>query len=99
MQRQAELEMKREEIDDLMFSIVRKIIFDASLTKQDYEKGIDSPLTGTYWNLDAVQLAYLFCEVEKIFHVQFAPKNLVHYRFITINKVINQIVSLLPASI
>lgn len=91
--------MKKEEISELMFSIVQKIVFDTSLTREDYEKGIDFALTGTYWNLDAVQLVYLFCEVEKTFHIQFAPKNLVQYRFITISKVINQIVSLLPASI
>lgn len=91
--------MKKEEISDLIFSIVYKILFDTSLTKIEYENGLDFPLTGTYWNLDSVQLLYLFCELEKAFHVQFEPKDLTCYRFITINKFINHVVSLLPASI
>ena len=91
--------MKKDEIRDLLFTIVQKILFDTLLTKKYYESGMDYDLTGKYWNFDSVQLTYLFCEIEKVFHIQFASQNLIHYRFITINKIVNQIVSLMPTSI
>ena len=90
--------MSRDEIDNLLFEIMQKNLYNLSLTRKTFEKGIDAPLTGNYWNLDAVQLLYLFCEIEKVFHIQIPVKNLMSYRFITIRKIGNHIVNLLPAS-
>lgn len=90
--------MCRDGINHLLFEIMRKILYYRPLTKETFEKGIDVPLTGNYWNLDAVQLVYLLCEVEKVCHIQIPVKNLMSYRFITIRRISNQIVNLLPAS-
>lgn len=90
--------MCRDRINNLLFEIMRRILYYRPLTKETFERGIDVPLTGNYWNLDAVQLVYLFCEVEKNCHIQITVKNLMSYRFITIRRISDQIVNLLPAS-
>ena len=90
--------MYQDRINNLLFEIMRKILYYRPLTKETFEMGIDVPLTESYWNFDAVQLVYLFCEVEKVYHIHIPVKNLMSYRFITIRRISNQVVNLLPAS-
>lgn len=90
--------MQKDEVYALMFEIMKKILYDVSLTKDDFDKGLNCPLTGNYWNLGAIQLVYLFCETEKRFNVHFEPNQLMNYQFNTIQKIVNHVVDLLPAS-
>lgn len=90
--------MQKDEVYALMFEIMKKILYDALLTKDDFDKGLNSPLTGDYWNLNALQLVYLFCETEKRFNVHFESKQLINYQFNTIQRITNHVVDLLPAS-
>jgi len=53
------------------------------LTKENW----DEPLTGVKLGFSAVDLTYLFLEVEKAFNVQISEKLLRGYGFSTINKV------------
>lgn len=68
--------MQKDEVYALMFEIMKKILYDALLTKDDFDKGLNSPLTGDYWNLNALQLVYLFCETEKDLMSILNPINL-----------------------
>ena len=91
--------MPKDKIYALMFEIIQKILYDdVLLTKDSFDKGLNSPLTGNYWNLNALQLVYLFCETEKRFNVHFDPKQLMNYQFNTIQQIVNHVVDLLPAS-
>lgn len=90
--------MQKDEVYALMFEIMKKILYDVSLTRDAFDKGLNSPLTGNYWNLNALQLVYLFCESEKRFNVHFEPNQLMNYQFNTIQQIVNHVVDLLPAS-
>lgn len=90
--------MQKDEVYTLMFEIMQKILYDVPLARDAFDRGLDCPLTGNYWNLGAIQLVYLFCEVEKEFNVRFEPERLVNYRFNTIQQIVNHVVDLLPAS-
>lgn len=85
--------MKKEEASEVLFEIMRRLRSGVTLTEMDFEKGIDVPLTGDYWNFDAVQMVYLFCEVEKAFHIRIQPKHLVNYQFGTPQQIINLVVN------
>lgn len=90
--------MQKDEVYTLMFEIMQKILYDVPLARDAFDRGLGWPLTGNYWNLGAIQLVYLFCEVEKEFNVRFEPERLVNYRFNTIQQIVNHVVDLLPAS-
>lgn len=85
--------MKKEEASEVLFEIMRKLRSGVTLIETDFEKGIDVPLTGDYWKFDAVQMVYLFCEVEKAFHIRIQPKHLVNYQFNTLRQIINLVVN------
>lgn len=90
--------MQKDEVYALMFEIMQKILYEVPLTRDVFDKGLRSPLTGNYWNLGATQLIYLFCETENKFGIRFEPKHLINYRFNTIQKIIDHVVNLLPTS-
>lgn len=85
--------MEKEKVRETLFDILQKLRVDVALTEEDYQKRVDYPLTGDYWNFDAVQMVYLFCEVEKAFHIRIQPKHLVNYQFNTPRQIINLVVN------
>lgn len=85
--------MEKEKVSETLFDIIQKLRFDAALTEENYQKGVDYSLTGDYWKFDAVQMVYLFCEVEKAFHIRIQPKHLVNYQFSTPRQIINLVVN------
>lgn len=85
--------MRKDEVSNLLFEIMRKILYYVPLTEETFQKGIDAPLTGDYWDFNAVQMVYLFCEVEKAFQIRIQPQKLNNYGFNTIRKINNLIVN------
>ena len=53
--------MSKDKISNSLFEILQKVVYYTPLTKEAFEKGTNAPLTGNYWDLDAVQMVYLFC--------------------------------------
>ena len=85
--------MSKDKISNSLFEILQKVVYYTPLTKEAFEKGTNAPLTGNYWDLDAVQMVYLFCEVEKMFHIRVQPKQLTNYRLNTIQQILNLLVN------
>ena len=85
--------MNKDEISNLLFEILQKILYYVPITREDFNIGIDIPLTGDAWDLDAIQMVYLFCEVEKKFKIRIQPRQLINYRFNTIRQITNLIVN------
>ena len=66
-------------------------------TKDNPEKivGRTLPLTGALWDFDAIDMTYLFFEIERAFSIHIPPKMLEEYRFNSINGIISIIEDLL----
>ena len=79
--------MEYQNIYDILFNIMQKFPFSPALTRERFEKDKDLPLTGDVWIFGAVDMVYLFFEVEKEFGIHIAPKDLLHYRFNTIRQI------------
>lgn len=79
--------MNETEIERKLYSIFEKFVPDVALTML-WARGRDIPLTSTSWNFDAINLAYLFFEVENIFSIQIEPALLENYRFNSIEGII-----------
>lgn len=47
----------------------------------------DKPLTGQYFGLSAVDMVYLFFEIESEFNIQIQPESLRDYQFGSINSI------------
>lgn len=61
----------------------RLLVPDNKLDSEHWGK----PLTGSFFRLSGVDLAYLFFELERRFDVRFQESDLVDYGFSTINKI------------
>lgn len=48
----------------------------------------DAPLTGSVFRFSAVDLTYLFLELEKAFSVRIGSQDLDGYKFSTLNKIV-----------
>ena len=79
--------MEYQNIYDILFNIMQKFPFSPALARERFEKDKDLPLTGDVWIFGAVDMVYLFFEVEKEFGIHIAPKDLLHYRFNTIRQI------------
>lgn len=82
--------MNKEEIEKKLYSIFIKFIPEADL-KALWVNGKALPLTGAVWNFDAINMTYLFFEIEKIYMIHICPQMLEKYRFNSINGIINAI--------
>lgn len=69
--------------DKKLFEIMQQFI-DNDRLLQLLKSGKDLPLTGSEWNLDAIELAYLFLEVEKAFHIFIDAGKIGNYEFNTV---------------
>lgn len=80
--------MIKEQIEKELYKIFRKFISEADLNILWNSAGRDLSLTGSLWNFDSIDMAYLFFEVEKSFHIHIHPALLEKYRFNTANEII-----------
>lgn len=71
------------EIDKKLFEIMQKFI-DSGRLMALWGEGKELPLTGAEWNMSAIDMVYLFFEVEKNFQVCIDVKNICNYEFNTV---------------
>lgn len=69
--------------DKRLFQIMQKFI-DTDRLLLLWESGKELFLTGEKWNMNAIDLVYLFLEVEKIFHVSIDINEMENYEFNTV---------------
>lgn len=51
----------------------------------------DEPLTGRFFGFSAVDLTYLFFELERAFNVRFRERDLADYGYSTINRIVKAV--------
>ena len=86
--------MRTEELEERLYPIFMKFIPRTTLRKL-WEDGRTLPLTGALWDFDAIDMTYLFFEIERAFSIHIPPKMLEEYRFNSINGIISIIEDLL----
>lgn len=86
--------MSDEEIEKNLYDIFIKFIPEEDL-RILWHKGKTLPLTGTLWNFDAINMTYLFFEVENAFLIHIYPTFLEKYRFNSVDSIIIAIRDLL----
>ncbi len=69
--------------DKKLYEIMQKFI-DMDRLQQLWESGKELPLTGREWQMDAIDLVYLFLEVEKTFHISIDTSKIGNYEFNTV---------------
>lgn len=69
--------------DKKLFEIMQKFI-DMDRLPQLWESGKELSLTGKEWQMDAIDLVYLFLEVEKTFHISIDTSKIGNYGFNTV---------------
>jgi hypothetical protein len=75
-----------EPLQEIVVNILNKNLgVPVSMLSSDYW---DMPLTGEFMRLSAVDLTYLFFEIEKRCNVQIDGKHLDSYGFNSVNKVV-----------
>lgn len=74
--------MRNEDIKDRIYTVVSKL--KGNMTPAMWEDGKQEALTGSYWGLSAIDMTYLFLELEKEFEVTFRADKLVNYEFGTL---------------
>lgn len=80
--------MNEDEIERALFGILKKFIPETRLNTI-WEKGKAIPITGKLWNFDAIDLTYLFLEIEKTFQIYICSDCLNNYRFNNIYGIIS----------
>lgn len=86
--------MNEEEIERHLYDIFKKFIPEVDL-KALWHKGKAVPLTGALWNFDAINMTYLFFEVENAFSIHIYPTLLEKYQFNSVDSIIITIRELL----
>ena len=89
--------MSVEEVEKRVYGIFQKFISEKDLAAL-WDKSKALPLTGSLWKFDAVEMVYLFFEVEQEFSIRIKPKLLEKYRFNSVNGIVNAIVESLKSS-
>ena len=86
--------MSKDEIEEKLYDILKKFPCVSDLETL-WDMGRELPFTGRLWNFDAIEMTYLFFEVEKEFAIHIRPHFLEKYRFNSVNGIINTIVGTL----
>lgn len=91
--------MELDKIYNILHMIVQKFFPNTLISEEDWMKFKSLPLTGNYWDFDANDMVYLFFEVEKAFDIHILPKDIVKYKFVSIDQIATIIGSYLSADI
>ncbi len=71
------------EMDKKLFQIMQKFI-DSERLALLWGAGDELPLTGEEWNMSAIDMVYLFFEVEENFQISIDADNICNYEFNTV---------------
>lgn len=86
--------MDLQNIELKLYDIFKKFVPETDLMTL-WEQNKDVPLTGAVWNFDAINMTYLFFEVEKGFSIHISPELLEKYRFNSIKGIVSIVGKLL----
>lgn len=89
--------MDKQEIENVLYRIMQKFVPEAALPEL-WRRGRRLPLTGEQWDLDAIQMTYLFFEVERAFSILINPDQLTGYRFNSVEGIIDIVYTCLQQS-
>ena len=76
--------MKKKAIEEKIWDIISNIKGKEVIYKKNAEE-----LTGSYYNLDSVDMVYLVLEIQKFFKVNIEKMDLDNYGFLTVEKISN----------
>ena len=82
------MKLTREMILDKVIVLIQKVKNCATDIPEDCYQ---LPLTGKKMNLESYQLVMLFLEIMEEFEVKFQKEDVMHYRFNTINGIVEEI--------
>ncbi len=73
-------------------SLLEKLFLEKfKVTKEVIWENIDQPLSGRAFKMDAVDITYLFLEIQKLFYIEISYNELNNYQFLTIELILNML--------
>lgn len=76
----------------VLYGIFLKFTEEQKLQKL-WQDGRNLPLTGTEWDFDAMDMFYLFMEIEQAFNITIPGKKLENYAFNTVTGILKILTS------
>lgn len=70
-------------IDKILYKIIAKYVGEEK-AKKLWGEETEMLLTGDLWSISAIDLVYIFLEVEEAFQVEIDTKKIIEYQFGTI---------------
>lgn len=83
--------MKKEQVYIVLHDILIKFYSNNKKFETLWDTSKDVPLTGAIWNITAIDMTYLFLEVEKQFQIHIDASKLDNYQFNTVNLITDTI--------
>lgn len=78
--------MTENVIDNQLFEIIAKCA-GVEKTEKLWKQGATLLLTGEAWTLSALDMVYIFLEIEKVFQIEINTEKIMEYQFGTIEKI------------